>query len=49
MTVNHCFLEFLFPERTGKFQELTDFRKLSDYNKNNSKYILLYEYALIFK
>ena len=48
MTVNHYFLEFLFPEPTLKFQELTDFRKLSDYN-NNSKYVLLYAYAFIFR
>ena len=47
MMVNHCFLEFLFPEWTWKFQELTDFWKLSDYN-NDSKYILLYAYAFIF-
>jgi len=49
LTVNHYILEFLFPERRRKFQEITNFQKLSEYNKNNFMYILLYAYAFIFK
>jgi len=49
LTINHSILEFLFPERTLKFQEITHFRKLSSFNKNNFMYILLYAYAFIFK
>jgi hypothetical protein len=49
LTVNHYILEFLVPERTLKFQEITDFRKLSNFNKNKFFYILLNAYAFILK
>jgi len=35
LKVNHYILEFLVPERTLKFQEIIDFRKLTNFNKNN--------------
>ena len=49
LTVNHYILEFWVPERTLKFQEITHFRKLSNFNKNNFMYILSYAYEFIFK
>ena len=49
LPVNHYILEILVPERTRKFQEITDFRKLPNYNKNSFVYILLHAYAFIFK